>query len=585
MNDPTKTLTAENEVVVDVAAFKISDLWTKEDYWAIWLGFLILFFAVLVYFNSAPEGMYNKIGKANAIMETEEARAPFKTIEWHQAANSKHKLNSYGDGFGKILNVLTTTPHGWKTNPVDSFYMSKEAMDARNAGAMGKYEAAKTAEAEALRLAGIKQTAAAAAGFKDASLNEEARESIRNWLKSQKDTSNAKKKATGSPYNQTGYMIILGIFIALLFGTGLKIMGKPFGPYVKGFVLVFALSVGSFVLAGQATAKIWGIGEAAWAIALGLLISNTIGTPAWVKSAVQTEYYIKTGLVLLGAEILFGKILSIGLPGIFVAWVVTPIVLVTTFIFGQKVLKIQSKTLNMTISADMSVCGVSAAIATAAACRAKKEELTLAVGLSLVFTAIMMIVMPAFIKFTGMPEVLGGAWMGGTIDATGAVAAAGAFLGEKALYTAATVKMIQNILIGVIAFGVAVYWCAKVECVEGQKVRPIEIWHRFPKFVIGFIGASIIFSTVYASMGSDAGYTLIDKGVLAGLTKNLREWFFCLAFVSIGLATDFRELKGYFKGGKPLILYVCGQSFNLMLTLAMAYVMFYLVFPEITALI
>jgi uncharacterized membrane protein YadS len=231
----------------------------------------------------------------------------------------------------------------------------------------------------------------------------------------------------------------------------------------------------------------------------------------------------------------------------------------------------------------MSVCGVSAAIATASACRAKKEELTLAVGLSLVFTAIMMVIMPITIKALGLPEVLGGAWMGGTIDATGAVAAAGAFLGEKALYTAATIKMIQNILIGVIAFFVAIYWCAKVECVEGQKVKAIEIWHRFPKFVIGFIAASIIFSVIYNSLGPDAGYSVIDQGVLKGLTKNHRGWFFCLAFVSIGLATNFRELKEHFKGGKPLILYVCGQSFNLILTLVMAYIMFYLVFPEITA--
>jgi len=82
---------------------------------------------------------------------------------------------------------------------------------------------------------------------------------------------------------------------------------------------------------------------------------------------------------------------------------------------------------------------------------------------------------------------------------------------------------------------------------------------------------------------ADAGYTLIDQGVIQGLTKNLRGWFFCLAFASIGLATNFRELRSYFKGGKPLILYVCGQSFNLCLTLLMAYIMFYKVFPEITA--
>jgi uncharacterized membrane protein YadS len=263
--------------------------------------------------------------------------------------------------------------------------------------------------------------------------------------------------------------------------------------------------------------------------------------------------------------------------------VVTPIVLIATYVFGQKILKMQSRTLNITISADMSVCGVSAAIATAAACRAKKEELTLAVGLSLVFTSVMMVVMPTFIRAVGMPEVLGGAWMGGTIDATGAVAAAGEFLGDRALHVAATIKMIQNVLIGVVAFGVAVYWSLRVEREAGRQVGIAEIWRRFPKFVLGFLGMSIAFSLIYASMGSDVGYTMIDNGIIAGLTKNLRGWFFCLAFASIALATDFRALRHYFRGGKPLILYVCGQTLNLGLTLLMAYVMFYLVFTQITA--
>jgi uncharacterized membrane protein YadS len=80
-------------------------------------------------------------------------------------------------------------------------------------------------------------------------------------------------------------------------------------------------------------------------------------------------------------------------------------------------------------------------------------------------------------------------------------------------------------------------------------------------------------------------YVVIDNGVIRGLSKIFRGWFFCLAFVSIGLATDFRELKSYFKGGKPLILYIFGQTLNLILTLLMAYIMFYIVFPEITALI
>src|SRR5690606_36717411 len=119
--------------------------------------------------------------------------------------------------------------------------------------------------------------------------------------------------------------------------------------------------------------------------------------------------------------------------GIMVSWIVTPIVLVTTFWFGTRVLKIRSPSLVMVVAADMSVCGVSAAIATAAACRAKKEELSMAVGLSMAFTAVMMVVMPIAFRFGGVDDIVGGAWIGGTIDSTGAVAAAGAAMGDRAM--------------------------------------------------------------------------------------------------------------------------------------------------------
>ncbi len=195
----------------------------------------------------------------------------------------------------------------------------------------------------------------------------------------------------------------------------------------------------------------------------------------------------------------------------------------------------------------------------------------------------MMIVMPAVINGLGMPEVLGGAWIGGTIDATGAVVAAGAFLGEKALNVAATIKMIQNMLIGLIAFGVAVYFATKVEKTGEAKIGWGEIWRRFPKFILGFIGASILFSTIYTGIGPDKAYSLIDQGVIGGFTKNIRGWLFCLAFVSIGLSINFKALRGHFIGGKPFILYLVGQSLNLALTLLMAYIMFYLVFPGVTA--
>ncbi len=575
--------TANDQIVIDRPTAKLSDLWKKEDYWAIWLGFSMLLIGILIYFNNAPADMAAKIDKANATLAAESAAAPFKTVAWYQAVDAKKKLKATSSPIGKKIKEFTAKPHKWSANPLNAFILGEEAAAAKKESAVAKYESAKAKEAQALTAASAAEETAAQAGFTNEALNAEAIKSIDEWRAAHTKASKAAKKTKVSPYNQIPSLVGLMVVLAIFFGIGWKVMGNSFGRFVKGFAFVFLIAVLAYAAANNATMKQYGIGYAAWAILFGLIISNTVGTPKWVMEAVQTEYFIKTGLVLLGAEILFGKILSIGVPGIFVAWIVTPIVLISTYLLGQKIIKIPSKTLNITVSSDMSVCGVSAAIATASACGAKKEELTLAVGLSLVFTSIMMIVMPAVIKAVGMPEVLGGAWMGGTIDATGAVAAAGAFLGDRALYVAATIKMIQNVLIGVIAFFIAIYWVARVDRVPGQQVPASEIWHRFPKFVLGFITASIVFSLVYQSIGSDVGYALVDHGAIRGMSKIFRGWFFCLAFASIGLATNFRELKDHFSGGKPLILYVCGQSFNLALTLLMAYIMFYKVFPEITA--
>ena len=302
-----------------------------------------------------------------------------------------------------------------------------------------------------------------------------------------------------------------------------------------------------------------------------------------MQPAVRGELFIKIGLVLLGAEVLFGRLLALGVPGVLVSWVVTPVVLIGTYIFGQRVLKMESKSLNIVISADMSVCGVSAAIATAAACKAKKEELSLAIGLSLAFTVVMMVVMPRVIIAMDLDPRVGGAWIGGTIDSTGAVAAAGEALGKVGSDIAVTVKMIQNILIGVVAFGVAIYWTKFVDtapnttATRAPAVGVSEIWKRFPKFVIGFISASLICSILFA--GSLYGELWVDAST-AGITKPIREWMFCLAFVCLGLDTNFRELLPYFRTGKPLMLYLCGQALNILLTFLMAYLMFGILFRE-----
>lgn len=559
-----------SDVVIDRGEAKWSDLWLKEDYWAIWIGFFILLVSAFMIFGSRGD-IEKKMADYNAVIAAEKAK-PFKTVELIQATAAKKALTGASLPSVKTLIGFTKTPGKWDTNPLASFVTPAKGDKATADAARAKAE-------EALSAAKAAQNAAADAQFKDEDLNKAAADAVSAWEKADKAASSAKASSGSNIFLS---LVVLGLGLGVMFSVGMMAMGNNVPQFFIGFLGVFVLSVFANFLGGFKPTAAYGVNAEIMSIVLGLLIANTIGTPKWIMPAVQVEYYIKAGLVLLGAEVLFGKILAIGVPGIFVAWVVTPVVLISTFIFGQKVLKMPSKTLNIVISADMSVCGTSAAIATAAACRAKKEELTLSVGLSLTFTAIMMIALPALIKAIGLPEVLGGAWIGGTIDATGSVAAAGAFLGPKALQVAATIKMIQNVLIGVTAFCVAMYWCTKVEANEGQQVSAMEIWNRFPKFVIGFLAVSIICSIVSGNLGNDLAASMIDKGVVS-VAKAFRGWMFALAFVSIGLATNFRDLAQYFKGGKPIILYVVGQSFNLCLTLFMAWIMFYKVFPDITA--
>lgn len=568
-----------------------SELIGSEDYWAIWLGAALLVFAMILIIPNPPADMMAKIEESNTTMMAESERAPFRTIAYFKAEDAKGALKASKVGPIKPLFGFTAKPGTWTSNPIDSFYLSEADAAAIRDANQAKYDAAKAATAAALAAAMAAESAAEAAQFNDQALNEKAKEEIAAWRAAKTAEGKAKKKATTKAKNIIGSMIVLMIAIGLLFAIGVPFMGQNAKKFLIAFPAVFVIGVLAYILAGQAQLKALGLSYVLFALVIGLVIANTIGTPAWLKPALMTEYFIKTGLVLLGARILISKIALIGIPGLGVTWVVTPIVLIFTYWFGQKIVKVPSKELNITVSSDMSVSGVSAAIATAAACKAKKEELTLAIGLSMVFVAVMIFLLPTIANAVDMHHVLAGAWLGGTVDNTGSVVAAGELIGPVAMYTAATIKMIQNILIGVIAFGVAAYWALKIERQRSGTAGQVdlsvggaltEIWSRFPKFILGFLGASVVFSLIYSGMGHDWGKVMIDGGILSWANK-FRGWFFCLAFVSIGLSTDFRELAVHFKGGKPVILYVVGQSFNLLLTLFVAWLMFFVVFPDITA--
>ncbi len=350
------------------------------------------------------------------------------------------------------------------------------------------------------------------------------------------------------------------IVLGGLFTLGIKLQGEKVKNFIPAFIVLFALAFLVRLISAEYTFNRY-LEWAFCALIIGLLISNTVGVPDWLRPAVRTEFYIKTGLVIMGFSVLFSNIAKFGLYGLGIAWIVTPIVILFIWWFGTKVLKIDNKPLVITMASATSVCGTSAAIATGAASNCKKTDLTMVVSISIIFTVLMMVLEPIIIKAVGMSPIMGGALIGGTVDSTGAVAVAGSVLGGDGEKAAVLVKMIQNILIGFIAFFVAIYFATHINKGSGEKVGAGEIWTRFPKFIIGFFVASLIASFIIQPIfGGD------QVGAINKVLDQYKNWCFVLAFTSIGLDTRFKDIVKQMEGGKVLWLYIIGQTFNIILT-------------------
>ena len=370
-------------------------------------------------------------------------------------------------------------------------------------------------------------------------------------------------KALSAQINGAFWWKLLRTFVvlAVLFGAGVKLQGEKLKKYLPAFVVLFVLAIVVRLISAEFTLNRY-LEWAFWALLVGLLISNTVGTPEWLKPAIRTEFYIKTGLVIMGFSVLFSNIAKFGLYGLGIAWIVTPIVIIFMWWLGTKVLKIDNKPLVITLAAATSVCGTSAAIATGAAAKAKKDDLSLAISISIIFTILMMVFEPMIIRWAGMNQLMGGSLIGGTVDSTGAVVLAGNALGPEAEQAAVLVKSIQNILIGFIAFFVALFFALRVDKSGSSKVGAGEIWTRFPKFIIGFFVASLVASFIFLPMVGGSEVKAIN-----GVLDQYKNWAFVLAFTSIGLDTNFKSLIKQMQGGKVLWLYVVGQVFNIALTL------------------
>jgi uncharacterized integral membrane protein (TIGR00698 family) len=369
------------------------------------------------------------------------------------------------------------------------------------------------------------------------------------------------------------YFVILGLILLALTSLPILAMRENIRSYVGGLPVILLITFLAFIVASQQAIKNnYGLEYPIWALAFGLLISNTVGTPKWLKGAVRTELFIKIGLVLLGAEIIFQTMMKAGLSGIAQALIVVLVVWYFCYFLGTKTGL--DKSFAAILSSGVSICGVSAAIAAGGAIKGDQKKVSYAISLILLVAIPMLIGEPILARWMGLPSAVAGAWIGGTIDTTPAVVAAGALYSQDAMTYAAIVKLSQNVLIGVAAFLLALYWTMRVNRKAGDKApSKLEIWYRFPKFILGFLFASLLFSVILTPWIGEQAVASIT-----GLTSLIRGWFFAMAFVAIGLDTRFSELVKI-GAGKPALVFLIAQIFNIFVTFAVAWILFGGVIP------
>jgi len=365
----------------------------------------------------------------------------------------------------------------------------------------------------------------------------------------------------------TGNTLRLGMtFLYFLFFAlaGTWLMGKRGKELITAFPVVFILSMVAQFIASSGSMKNLGLETVLFSLLIGLFISNVLSTPAWLKAGIQSEFYIKIGLVMLGTTILFSEIMKAGLFGVLQAVIVVVSVWYFAFRIARK-LKVDEE-LGIMLASAVSICGVSAAIATAGAIKGDSKKLSYVISLVLVVAIPMMIFMPLIARWIGLSDEVTGAWLGGSIDTTGAVVAGGTIAGDTALKFSTIIKFSQNVLLGVAAFLISIFWTYRQAEKNGTDEKPTlgVIWERFPKFVLGFIAASLVFSFLIDS----------ETAVNAGKTiKSYQSLWFNLAFVCIGLETRFKDLVTMDRG-RPLYAFLLAQGFNIIITLIVAYILF-----------
>ncbi|MGE5539382.1 MAG: YeiH family protein [Gemmatimonas sp.] len=370
---------------------------------------------------------------------------------------------------------------------------------------------------------------------------------------------------------------------AIIFSVALTALGFKAREFVPAFVFVYLVSTLIFALGQWDQAAKYNLEPPLVALVLGLLISNVFGLPRWLDAGFRVEFYIKTGIVLLGATLPFTLIVWAGPVAIFQASIVSIVTFFVIF-WVSRALGLDRR-LAAVLGAGGAVCGVSAAIAIAGAVGAKKEHAPIAITVVVMWAIVMIFFLPFASQALHLPAGVAGAWIGTSefADAAGFAAAQtyGAMAGQngiagtadQAIWAFTLMKVVgRDVWIGIWAFVLAIVAVTQWERTGPTRTPDVaEIWWRFPKFVIGFLIASL-FVTWVASAYSLADYNKTVVPALVAPIKDLRTWTFIFCFFSIGLTTRFRELAS--AGRTPFVAFSVGVAVNVALGFFLSAVVF-----------
>lgn len=334
--------------------------------------------------------------------------------------------------------------------------------------------------------------------------------------------------------------------------TEAPITGTPVVRYLPGLLLLVvigvlgvALQAGLRAVGASTGTRLPDVEYVLWAIVLGLLVRNVIGVPALFRPGVGTyEFWLKIGIVLLGARYLLGDLAKLG--GLSFLLIIIDMAVATAVILAVGRLFGLGGKLSSLLAIGTSICGVSAIIAGRGAIGADDEDSGYSIAAILGLGAIALFSFPAIGHALALTDAQFGLWAGLAVDNTAETVATGAAFSPAAQDVAVAVKNTRNALIGVVVLVYAAYWATR----GGRAVattatgRAAFVWATFPKFVLGFLAV--------AALGTVGFFSGADKTSLGNLSK----WAFLLCFAGVGLNLDLRALAR--SGWRPLIVAAVG---------------------------